>query len=65
MATIVTFISTSQVDITAVFGIVCGVLQFLSGRIIGSLTDGTSLTTTENLERVASIQVDGGGTPDL
>ena len=59
-----------QVDIGAISLIII-VMQDMRRRVLGilfmivSLTDGTLLTTTENLEAVAPIQVDGGTTPYL
>jgi len=58
-----------QVDSSAIFSVslavVTGVLQLTCRAIAYTLTDSTFLTTTEYLEGIASIQVDGGRTPNL
>ena len=59
-----------QINIGAVI-LVVHILQYGCRRIIRirfgtlSLTDSTGLTTTENLEGIAGIQIDSGATPDL
>ena len=55
---------TIQVDVGAVFRIV-GVFHLLGLLVISSLTDGTSLAATEDLEHITLVQVDGGTAPDL
>ena len=55
---------TIQVDVGAVF-LVVGVFHLLGLLVISSLTDGTSLTATEDLEHITLVQVDGGAAPDL
>ena len=59
-----------QVDIGTVF-LVVFVRQIMNCRVIRirlvtlGITNGTLLATTENLERIALVQVDGCTTPDL
>ena len=54
-----------QIDSSAIGSIVARVLQFLCRRIAHTLTDSTFFTTSEYLEGIAGIQVDGGRAPYL
>ena len=64
MSAIDTLARAFQIDVTAVF-LVVGVFQFSNCRIIGSMTDSTLLATSEDLEGIASVEVDGGRAPNL
>ena len=53
-----------QIDISAVFLIV-GIFYLLGLLVISSITNGTHLTATEDLEHIALVQVDGRAAPYL
>ena len=64
MTAIDTFAGTFHINITTVSRVV-GVVEFTSGLVIGTITDCSLLTATEDLEGISRIEVDGGRAPDL